>query len=465
MDWTSPTEEPNDRSDSSTSPESTSTPPQSTAIPVFSDTDDLEQAPPVARGTAPRRSATRTAAMVVGALVLVAAIGGSGFVIGHYVGHSTSPSVIGAFPRDNFPDFPPGFSSGGFGDFPSGGSNVTPVSPATLPANAPSSAAAAKIAAKVDVGVVDISTTSSYQSSSAAGTGMILSSNGLVLTNNHVINGATSIRVRVVTTNKTYTAKVVGYSVTKDVALLQLANASGLTPVTTADSSKVTKSQGVVAIGNAGGVGGTPSYAPGAVVATNQSLTASDPSNLTGSEQLTGMIQVIADIQPGDSGGPLVNTKGEVIGMNTAGSSNGSNYGFSSSYSSSTQGYAIPINTALAVVRTIQSGTSTTSVHVGETPIIGIEISPTVSGYDNFGGPTVSGVQIAGLAAGTPAASSGLVAGDVITAINATRVANPTQLSAAVQKLAPGDSVKVSYTTVGGTSSSVNITLVAGPAL
>lgn len=467
MDWISPNEEPREesredhqerqeRQEQAVSP----TPPESPAIPVFSGTDGFEQAPPFARDAAPRRSARRTAVMVVGGLVLVAAIGGSGFVIGHYVGHSTSPSVIGAFPHDRFPDFP----SGGFGNFPGGGSSVTPVTP-TPPANAPSTAAAAKIAAKVDAGVVDISTTSSYQSSSAAGTGMILSSSGLVLTNNHVINGATSIRVRVVTTNKTYTAKVLGYSVTKDVALLQLANASGLTPVTTGDSSKVTKSQGVVAIGNAGGVGGTPSYAPGAVVATNQSLTASDPSNLTGSEQLTGMIQVIADIQPGDSGGPLVNTKGEVIGMNTAGSSNGSGYGFSSNYSSTTQGYAIPINTALAVVRTIESGTGTATVHVGATPIIGIEISPTLSGYDGFGGSSVAGVQIAGLAPGTPAASSGLVAGDVITAINSSPVSSPAQLSAAVQKLAPGDSVKVTYTTVGGTSTSVNITLVAGPAL
>jgi len=469
MDWISPTEEPNGRPESSTTSQSAAlenTAPESkeqesATTPVFNATEQGEQSPPFTLSTNPRRGAKRTAVMAVGGLVLVAAIGGTGFVVGHYVGHSTSPSVIGAFPRESFPDFP----SGGFGNFPDGGSSVTPVSPAALPANAPSSAAAAAIAAKVDAGVVDISTTSSYQSSSAAGTGMILSPNGLVLTNNHVINGATSIRVRVVTTNKTYTAKVLGYSITKDVALLQLANASGLTAVTTADSSKVTKSQGVVAIGNAGGVGGTPSVAPGAVVATNQSLTASDPSNLTGSEQLSGMIQVIADIQPGDSGGPLVNTKGQVIGMNTAGSSNGSSYGFSSSYSSATQGYAIPINTALAVVRTIQRGTSTASVHVGATPIIGIEISPTVSGYDNFGGSTTPGVQIAGLAAGTPAASSGLVAGDVITAINATPVANATQLSAAVQKLAPGDSVKVSYTTIGGTSTSVNITLVAGPAL
>jgi S1-C subfamily serine protease len=149
--------------------------------------------------------------------------------------------------------------------------------------------------------------------------------------------------------------------------------------------------------------------------------------------------------------------------MNTAGSSSGSDFGYGTS--SSTQGYAIPINTALAVVRTIESGTSTATVHVGATPIIGIEISPTISSYDNGAGSSVAGVQIAGLAAGTPAASSGLVAGDVITAINDTAVTSAAQLSAAVQKLAVGDSVKVSYTTLGGTSASVNITLVAGPAL
>jgi S1-C subfamily serine protease len=294
---------------------------------------------------------------------------------------------------------------------------------------------------------------------------MILSSNGLVLTNNHVINGATSVHVRVVSTNRTYTATVLGYSVTKDVALLQLANASGLTPVRTANSSRVRANQGVVGIGNAGGVGGTPSVAPGAVVATNQSLTASDPASLTGSETLSGMIQVVADIQPGDSGGPLVNTQGRVIGMDTAGSSAGPTFGYVTPSAAATQGYAIPINTALAVARTIERGTSSAAVHVGPTPMIGVEVNPSLSGFEGFGTSPVAGVQIAGLAPGTPAASSGLVAGDVITAINATPVSTATQLSAAVRKLAVGDSVTVSYTTATGTSSSVTIALVAGPAL
>lgn len=304
MDWTT-----NNESESNEAPEVVE-------APGIEDDSTISPAPQFPRGTSSNGSGRRTALVLTGGLVLVAAIGGSGFVIGHYVGRPATNSAIG-----NFPDTPsfryqlPGGASGSSGNF-SGGATT----PTTLPANAPSSTTAASIAAKVDPGIVDISTTSKYQSTSAAGTGMILTSNGLVLTNNHVINGATSISVRLVSTGATFQAKVLGYSVTKDVALLQLSNASGLATVTTADSSKVSANQPVVAIGNAGGVGGTPSVAPGAVVATNQSLTASDPSNLTGVEKLSNMIQVDADIQPGDSGGPLVNTQGQVIGMDTAGS-------------------------------------------------------------------------------------------------------------------------------------------------
>lgn len=446
MDWTT-----NNESESNEAPEVVEAPE------VASD-QDMSEASDFSRSASSHGSTRRTGVLIAGGLVLVAAIGGSGFVIGHYVGHPATSSAIG-----NFPDSPnsrfqlPGGASGFFGNF-SGGTTT----PSTLPANSPSAATAASIAAKVDPGVVDISTTSKYQSSSAAGTGMVLSSNGLVLTNNHVINGATSISVRVVGTGTTYNAKVLGYSVSNDVALLQLSNASGLATVTTADSSSVSATQAVVAIGNAGGVGGTPSVAPGAVVATNQSLTASDPSNLTGVEKLTNMIQVAASIQPGDSGGPLVNTQGQVIGMDTAGSTSGS--GFSDQYNAATQGYAIPINTALAVVHTIESGASTASVHVGATPILGVEISATLSGYEGTN-TNITGVQIAGLAAGTPAATSGLVAGDIITALNGQSVTSPTQLSAIVQKFAPENSLKVSYTTLSGTSASVNVTLVPGPAL
>jgi len=119
--------------------------------------------------------------------------------------------------------------------------------------------------------------------------------------------------------NKTYTASVVGYDRTKDVAVLQLHNASGLTTATLGNSSNASVGEDVVGIGNAGGTGGTPSAVGGTVTALNQSITASDDGDGT-SEQLSGLIETNADIQPGDSGGSLVNTSGDVIGMDTAAS-------------------------------------------------------------------------------------------------------------------------------------------------
>ena len=210
------------------------------------------------------------------------------------------------------------------------------------------------IASKVDPGLVDINTTLGYQQEQAAGTGIVLSSNGVVLTNNHVIDGATSISVTDVGNQKTYTASVVGYDRTQDIAVLQLHNASGLQTATLGNSSNASVGEHVVGIGNAGGTGGTPSAAGGTVTALNQSITASDDGDGT-SEQLSGLIQTNADIQPGDSGGALVNTSGDVLGVDTAASA-----GFSFQTNgpvSGNQGFAIPINTALSIARTIEAGT------------------------------------------------------------------------------------------------------------
>ena len=228
------------------------------------------------------------------------------------------------------------------------------------------------IAAKVDPGLVDINTTLGYAQQQAAGTGIVISSNGVILTNNHVINGATKISVTDVGNQKTYTAKVVGYDRSHDIAVLQLQNASGLqtAPLATSNASV---GQNVVGVGNAGGTGGTPSAAGGTVTALNQSITASDQGDGT-SEQLTGLIETNADIQPGDSGGALVNTSGQVIGVDTAASA-----GFSFQFngqSQGNQGFAIPINTALSVARQIEAGNSSSTVHIGETAFLGVEISP-----------------------------------------------------------------------------------------
>ncbi|HKH89126.1 MAG TPA: trypsin-like peptidase domain-containing protein, partial [Acidimicrobiales bacterium] len=164
---------------------------------------------------------------------------------------------------------------------------------------------------------MDVNTTLSYQSEQGAGTGMVLTSTGEVLTNNHVVEGATKISVTDIGNGKTYSAKVVGYDRSKDIAVLQLIGASGLQTVNLGNSSSVSVGEGVVAVGNANGAGGTPSYAGGAVTATNQSITATDQAG-GDSEQLGGLIETNADVIPGDSGGPLVNASGQVIGMDTA---------------------------------------------------------------------------------------------------------------------------------------------------
>src|SRR5215475_12211614 len=176
-----------------------------------------------------------------------------------------------------------------------------------------------QIAAKVNPGLVDVVSTLGYQGAKAAGTGMVLTPNGEVLTNNHVIDGATSVKAVDVGNGRTYAAKVVGYDKSHDVAVLQLQGASGLQTVSLS-SAAPQDGQKVVALGNAGGKGGAPSVVTGRITGIGQSITAAD-EGAANPERLTGMIGHNAPIQPGDSGGPLVNRSGEVVGMNTAGSS------------------------------------------------------------------------------------------------------------------------------------------------
>ncbi len=171
------------------------------------------------------------------------------------------------------------------------------------------------IAANVDPAIVDVNTT--LAQGAAAGTGMVISSSGEVLTNNHVIDGATSVTVTAAN-GKTYDAKLVGYDATDDVAVLQLQGAPKL-PTVTASSTKPSVGDPVVALGNALGRGGTPATAPGSVTAVNQTITATD-DNGANPETLSNLIQTDAPIQPGDSGGPLVNANGQVVGMDSAGS-------------------------------------------------------------------------------------------------------------------------------------------------
>lgn len=309
---------------------------------------------------------------------------------------------------------------------------------------------AAAIAAKVNPGIVDINTKLGYQNGAGAGTGMILNSSGEILTNNHVIDGATSISVTVVATGHSYVATVVGTDPTEDVAVLQLKGVSGLKPIQIGNSSAVSPGDPVVAIGNAGGAGGTPAAVTGTVQAINQTITASDQGG-GNAETLTGLIQINAAIQPGDSGGPLVNASGQVIGMDTAASANRSRFG-----SGATVGFAIPIAHATSIASQIVSGPATAAIHLGLPAFLGVSIDPGSSG--------VAGAVVAGVSAGTPAANAGVGAGDTITAINGHAVDSAQSLSTLTKSHRPGEKVTLSWTDSGGANHTASVTLATGPA-
>jgi S1-C subfamily serine protease len=317
--------------------------------------------------------------------------------------------------------------------------------------NSATSAQVAAIAAKVNPFVVDVNTTLGYANGKAAGTGIVLTSDGLVLTNNHVVSGATSISVTDVGNGKTYTATVVGYDRSHDIAVLRLAGASGLATATLADSSTVNTGDSVVAVGNAGGTGGTPTAVGGTVSALNQSITAQDESSGS-SEQLTGLIEVAADIEAGDSGGPLVNSSGQVIGIDTAAASSGGNQ-FQQQASTTGDGFAIPINTAITIAKQIEAGTASSTVHIGTTAFLGIEVS----------GQSSAGAAVVGTLSGSPAAAAGLGAGDVIQSLNGKTVDSATTLTTLLDGYHPGDKVKVGWVDASGQSHTSTITLTTGP--
>jgi S1-C subfamily serine protease len=350
---------------------------------------------------------------------------------------------------------------------------------------------ASQIAQRVDPALVDVVSTLGNQGASAAGTGIVLTSNGTVLTNNHVIRGATSIKVTDVGNGRSYAAKVVGYDASKDVAVIQLQNASSLTTANLGDSSSVQTGDSVTALGNAGGKGGTPSVATGAVTALNQGITASDEGSGANSEQLTGLIETNADIQPGDSGGALVNSFGQVIGMNTAASS-GTQFQ-SESGQSAAQAYAIPIDNAETIAKQVEAGQGSSTVHIGATAFLGIETDGSNSGSGSggsgdsggfggfgqgdgsgFGGfgdgsgsdgsGTSNGVTIAGTLSGSAAANAGLTAGDTITSVGGQAVSSTSDIQQALVKYHPGDKISVSWADQSGQSQTATVTLASGPA-
>jgi S1-C subfamily serine protease len=389
----------------------------------------------------------------------------------------------------------------------SGGSGITLPGSGAVPApgnpSAPLSGGEQAIVTKVRPGLVIINTTLQYNSEAAAGTGMVINADGLVLTNNHVIDGSTKITATVASTGTTYAATVLGYDQTGDIALIRLRNASGLTTVPIGNSASVKAGTAVVALGNAEGRGAITAK-PGQVTALGQTITASEGGGSMAAETLHGMIQTNADIVPGDSGGPLASSASQVIGMDTAADSVSSG-----EQQQSAAGYAIPINTALSVARQIAGGKASSTVMIGYPPFVGILIGSSTSsspqaqaqaqqqqngfgdgtggfgGYNGYGGgsgstprcytsntgltvpdtiaPASSGTLIDGVICGSPAATAGITAGSVITSVNGQQAGSPSHLTGILARFRPGDTVSVTWMSPSGHQSTSKVRLAAGP--
>ncbi len=370
------------------------------------------------------------------------------------------------------------------------GSSPGPSAAAAIPARINDAA----VYHKVEPGVVDVSANLEYLDETAEGTGFVIdAADGLVLTNNHVIDGATSVLVTPVTSGKSYQATVVGYDLLQDVALLQIKGATRLQAVITGDSDTLTVGTRVLALGNQAGQGGPPAVAPGVISSTGRSIVASDQSSgLT--ETLHGMLQTSADIRPGDSGGPLANAAGQVIGINTAAGSGGPGMSFA--------GYAIPINKALTVAHQIAAGHPSPFIHLGMPAFLGVLLPDSAGarqhatqqqGKQSLGeqrsratsstghrclaseagsytaapaaiAPATAGAPVDGVVCGTPAARAGLVAGDVITSFGGHTVTSGRALSAVLDRDRPGDRAMLTWVAFGGARYTAMVTLGAGPA-
>ena len=348
----------------------------------------------------------------------------------------------------------------------------------------------AAVERKVKPGLVYITSTLKYASETAEGTGMILSPSGLVLTNNHVIDGATKVQVSLAdSADRTYKARVVGYDSTDDVALLQLAQASNLATVSFGNSSQVQVGTPVLALGDAEGRGSvTP--APGEISGLDRSIQASDEGSGT-TEDLNHMLQTNAQIQQGDSGGALANNAGQVIGMVTA-----ANTG-SGRQPGGTMGFAIPINTALAIALKIVDDRPSSTVYIGLPGFLGVEVAQSNStnprqqaadeqqSGSNQGGafgrlacvtggqqpgvpdriaPADTGALILGILCGTAAQSKGMRAGDVIISVDGQAVTTPDSLTAITARYHPGDVVSVGWEAPNGSRHTARIVLGNGPA-
>ena len=311
----------------------------------------------------------------------------------------------------------------------------------------------AEVADKVSKSVVSIVTSTkttdffgqSYDSA-AAGTGIIVTEDGYILTNKHVINGANKVTV-VLDDGTTYeNVKVVATDPLNDVAYLKIDDVSGLTAAKLGDSKTISVGQQVITIGNALGQYQN-TVTSGIISGIGRSVTASDDTGYN-TETLTDMIQTDAAINSGNSGGPLVNAAGEVIGINTATSTSAENMGF-----------AIPISSAKGMLSQLIETGSAKRTYLG---VYSVEITPEVAKAYNL--PVSEGVYLyspssySAIVKNSPAAKAGLKDKDIVTAINGVKVGASGSLANLIGEYKPGDTVQLTVIR-DGNETAINVTL------
>jgi S1-C subfamily serine protease len=391
-----------------------------------------------------RESRRRTVSAIAVACFLTLAA-----VLGYTIGANHDPASSNAassFPSQQFPNF------GG-----NGSSNPSNSQNANIDVQS--------IAEKVSPSVVNL--VSSLNQGEAAGTAIIISSNGLALTNNHVIAASNQLEAEIDGSGQYHDVRVLGYDIEHDVALVQIEDVSGLTPASLGDSSSLQVGDAIVALGNAGGKGGEPTVVSGSVTGLGQQITASDQDG-SNAETLHNLVQIDANIQPGDSGGPLVDANGDVVGMNAAASSGNGGFGFGGQ--SANEGYAIPIEDALAIGKKIESGEGGDTIHVGaHAAIMGVAVSDSPNGNNgSFGGfgdqqsSPGNGAYVQDVQSGSGADDAGISSGSYITDVDGNSVTSASQLTHLMVPYQPGDHIKVEWTDSSGQDRSATITLGSG---
>jgi S1-C subfamily serine protease len=332
------------------------------------------------------------------------------------------------------------------------GLSIAPATAEPLPPPAPATPLdQSALLGQVLPGLVDINTTLGYQGATGTGAGILLDPNGDVLTNNHVIEGATEITAVSLANSRTYQADVVGFDRANDIAVIRLRGAGGLPMANIGTSSRLAVGDPIAAIGNSNGTGGPPSFAPGAITQLGASVRASDESG-GGTRELFDLIRVAAEIRPGDSGGPLVNSSGQVIGVTVAATLNYHMGGVSGA-----EGFAIPIDRAIAIANQIRAGAPSPSIHLGDTAFIGVAIADAPA----LGGPP--GAAVRQVLPDTPAGQAGLRPGDVITALDGIPINSAADLSNIMDQRRPGNTIMLTWFDRFGNPRTAPVLLAKGP--